>query len=88
MQGKTVLGILFAAIVVVEIAIITLMQFQLNDLQKENQEKIDAVESLELRIAELEYELSLSDEEYYKQAAKDAGYYDPNEIIYNTDLAD
>lgn len=88
MQKKKLLSILFSAIVVVEIVIILLLQFQLNDLQKDNQSKISSLEALESRISDLEYELSLSDEEYYKKAAKEAGYYDPNEIIYNTDLAD
>lgn len=65
---------------------IILMQFRLNELEQDNRGKLAAVESLEERVDELEYELSLSDEEYYKQAAKEAGYYDPNEIIYDTDL--
>ncbi len=86
MLKNPVLKVLFAAIVIIEIAVIILMQFRLNELEQNNREKLVAVESLQERVDELEYELSLSDEEYYKQAAKEAGYYDPSEIIYDTDL--
>ncbi len=86
MLKSPIIKILFAAIVIIEIAVIILMQFRLNQLERDNNSKLAAVESLVERVDELEYELSLSDEEYYKQAAKEAGYYDPNEIIYDTNL--
>lgn len=84
-----VVKILLGVILLVSLGMILFTRLELSNLKKQYAEKMETIENLEDRIDELQYYVSLSDDEYLKEVIEKSGEYcDPNEIIYHTDIAD
>ena len=84
---STFKNVLMIAIVVFTLILGLSQHIRITKLHESNKELEKKRDELIAKVEELEYELSLDEEEYYKKMAEKNGYLDPDATHYTNDYS-